>query len=174
MEKINADYGRRAWKILAKLLKMWKSWLAPLTIKAIYFVHLTSKVLFFCALFFSCPVDPYLNYKVSDSSFQRFSFDAFQMDDAEVMYLHCEVLVCASNEKNATRCAEGCAEDNPGGSRRKRRDETNQEKKGVTSLGPLKVLVLGLGPEGGRRNLLDNQNSSDLFWRILNPKPSFY
>lgn len=97
-----------------------------------------------------CPVDQYLNYKVSDSSYQRFSFDAFTMDGAEVMYLHCEVLVCASNEKNTTRCTEGCVEDNPGGSRRKRRDETSQERKEVTSLGPVKVLdlILGQGPEG--------------------------
>jgi len=95
-----------------------------------------------------CPVDPYLNYKVSDTGYQRFSFDAFQMDDAEVMYLHCEVLVCASNEKNTTRCAEGCAEGNPGGSRRRRRDETNQEKKEMTSVGPVKVLLDRLRVQG--------------------------
>jgi len=89
------------------------------------------------------------------------------MDDAEVMYLHCEVLVCASNEKNTTRCAEGCAKDSPGGRRRKRRDdqEANQERKEVTSVGPVKVLLEGLvqGPGVGKSNLLDNQNSSILF-----------
>ena len=84
------------------------------------------------------------------------------MDDAEVLYLHCEVLVCANNEeKNTTRCAEGCVQDNPGASRRKRRDETNQEKKEVTSLGPVKVLVEGR-PREGNSNLLDNQNRSTL------------
>ncbi|KAL9963037.1 hypothetical protein ACROYT_G032200 [Oculina patagonica] len=88
-----------------------------------------------------CPQDPYLNYKVSDSIYQRFSFDAFKMDGAEVMYLHCEVLVCARDDVNATRCAEGCVKDNSGGGRRRRRDETSQEQKGVTSLGPLKILL---------------------------------
>ena len=85
------------------------------------------------------------------------------MDDAEVMYLHCEVLVCASNEKNTTRCSEGCAEDNPGGSRRRRRDETNQEKKEVTSVGPVKVLLDRLqiqGPKEGKSNLLENHNNT--------------
>jgi len=75
------------------------------------------------------------------------------MDDAEVMYLHCEVLVCASSEKNATRCSEGCEQSNPGGRRRKRRDETNQERKEVTSVGPVKVLLERLvvqGPAGGK------------------------
>ena len=123
-----------------------------------YFIYLTSNVLVF-VLFFSCPVDQYLNYKVSDSGYQRFSFDAFTMDGAEVIYLHCEVLVCASNEKNTSRCAEGCVQDNPGGSRRKRRDDTSQERKEVTSVGPVKVLstILGQGPEGGERDLsIDN------------------
>ena len=164
MEKINADY-----KLNDALEKSWLNFskcgncgqfLQQSSRYSLFTSHLTCS---FLCLFFSCPVDPYLNYKVSDSSYQRFSFDAFKMDDAEVMYLHCEVLVCASNEKNASRCDEGCVEDNPGGSRRKRRDETNQEKKEVTSLGPVKVLVLGLGSEGGERNLLDNQNSSNLF-----------
>ena len=83
-----------------------------------------------------------------------------------MMYLHCEVLVCASNENNSTRCAEGCVEDNPGESRRRRRDETNQEKKEVTSLGPVKVLLdrlLVQRPDEGEINLLGNHNRSILF-----------
>lgn len=92
------------------------------------------------------------------------------------MYLHCEVLVCANNEENSTRCAEGCVQDNSGGSRRKRRDDTNQERKEVTSLGPLKILLdrlLVQGPNEGKSNLLDNYSSSILFWRILNPQSTF-
>lgn len=107
-------------------------------------------------------MDPFLNYKVSDAVYQRFSFDAFQMEDAEVMYLHCEVLVCAKNLVNSTRCAEGCVE-NSGGSRRKRRDETNQEQKGVTSLGPLKILLDRLevqGPDQGMYNVLHNKTKT--------------
>lgn len=83
-----------------------------------------------------------------------------------MMYLHCEVLVCKSNEKNVTRCAEGCVEDNPGGSRRRRRDETNQEKKEMTSVGPVKVLLdrlLVQGPNEGKSNLLENHNSTVWF-----------
>lgn len=83
-----------------------------------------------------------------------------------MMYLHCEVLVCANNEENSTRCAEGCVQDNSGGSRRKRRDDTNQERKEVTSLGPLKILLdrlLVQGPNEGKSNLLDNYSSSILF-----------
>ena len=149
---------------------MRKSLRSPFNNQTHVLTYLASDALFVLFFFFSCPVDQYLNYKVSDSSYQRFSFDAFKMDDAEVMYLHCEVLVCANNEKNTTRCAEGCVENNPGGSRRKRRDETNQERKEMTSLGPVKVLLdtlLVQGPDGGKSNLLNNQNSSLLFWRIL-------
>lgn len=105
-------------------------------------------------------MDPYrLNYKASDSIFQRFSFDAFKMEGAEVMYLHCEVRVCAKNDVNSTRCNEGCIKENPGGSRR-RRDETRREQKGVTSLGPLKILLDRLvvqGPREGKRNFLNNE-----------------
>lgn len=86
-----------------------------------------------------CPVDKYLNYKNSDSAYQRFSFSAFQIENAQVMYLHCEVYVCAK-DTNSSRCAEGCIQGS-GGSRR-RRDETNQsQQKGTTSLGPVKVLL---------------------------------
>ena len=74
------------------------------------------------------------------------------MDNAEVMYLHCEVYVCAK-DSNSSRCSEGCAK---GGSRR-RRDELNQaQQKGVTSLGPLKILLDRMfdqqGPDEGRRS----------------------
>lgn len=87
-----------------------------------------------------CPVTEYLNYKASDSVYQRFSFEAFKMDGSEVVYLHCEVLICAHNSGNKTRCAEGCTKDS--GSSRRRRDDTNRDqRKGVTSLGPLKILT---------------------------------
>lgn len=87
-----------------------------------------------------CPETNYLNYKASDSVYQRFSFEAFKMEESEVVYLHCEVLVCAHNSVNKTRCAEGCTKDS--GSSRRRRDETNRDqRKGVTSLGPLKILT---------------------------------
>ncbi|KAJ7361733.1 hypothetical protein OS493_014373 [Desmophyllum pertusum] len=88
-----------------------------------------------------CPVDPYLNYKAAEAGYQRFSFDAFKMEGADVMFLHCEVLVCAKDDvnRNSTRCSEGCVK-NSGGSRKRR--ETNQgQQKGVTSLGPLKILL---------------------------------
>ena len=106
----------------------------------------------FFGFIFSCPVDKYLNYKSADTPFQRFSFSAFQIKDAQVMYLHCEVYVCAK-DTNSSRCAEGCKQDS-GGSRR-RRDETgeNKQQKGVTSLGPVKVLldrILQLPPEQGK------------------------
>ena len=89
---------------------------------------------------FSCPVDKYLNYKSAETPFQRFSFSAFQIENAQVMYLHCEVYVCAK-DTNSSRCAEGC-KPNSGASRR-RRDETglNRQQKGVTTLGPVKVLL---------------------------------
>ena len=92
---------------------------------------------------FSCPIDKHLSYKNSDSMYQRFSFSAFQIENAQVMYLHCEVLVCAKNS-NSTRCAQGCLQ-NPGGNRRRRSDETNESlQKGVTSLGPVRVLSDGM------------------------------
>ncbi|XP_015757392.1 PREDICTED: ZP domain-containing protein-like isoform X2 [Acropora digitifera] len=87
-----------------------------------------------------CPVDKHLSYKTSDSMYQRFSFTAFQIENAQVMYLHCEVLVCSKNS-NSSRCAQGCLQ-NPGGSTRRKRDETNEFfKTGVTSLGPVRVLL---------------------------------
>lgn len=90
-----------------------------------------------------CPIDKHLSYKNSDSMYQRFSFSAFQIENAQVMYLHCEVLVCAKNS-NSTRCAQGCLQ-NPGGNRRRRSDETNESlQKGVTSLGPVRVLSDGM------------------------------
>lgn len=88
----------------------------------------------------SCPVDEHLSYKTSDSMYQRFSFTAFQIENAQVMYLHCEVHVCSKNS-NSSRCAQGCLQ-NPGGSTRRKRDETNEFfKTGMTSLGPVRVLL---------------------------------
>lgn len=87
-----------------------------------------------------CPKTEYLNYKVSDTVYQRFSFSAFKIEGSEVVYLHCEVLICAENSGNKTRCAEGCTKDL--GNSRRRRDASNQDqRKGVTSLGPLKILT---------------------------------
>ena len=107
-------------------------------------------VLFFVFIF-SCPVDPYLNYKSSDTPYQQFSFSAFQIQNAQVMYLHCEVYVC-SKGTNSSRCAEGCIQNSGGG--RRRRDENGQsQQKGVTSLGPVKVLldrILQLPPDQGK------------------------
>lgn len=90
--------------------------------------------------FLRCPKTEYLNYKVSDTVYQRFSFSAFKIEGSEVVYLHCEVLICAENSGNKTRCAEGCTKDL--GNSRRRRDASNQDqRKGVTSLGPLKILT---------------------------------
>lgn len=93
-----------------------------------------------------CPVDQYLNYKNSDFAFQRFSFQAFQIENAQVMYLHCDVYVCAK-DTNSSRCSEGCTQ-NSGGSRRRRDDtiQSEKERKGVTSLGPVKIVLDRLEP----------------------------
>lgn len=57
-----------------------------------------------------------------------------------MVYLHCEVLVCAHNSGNKMRCAKGCTKDS--GSSRRRWIEMNQDQcKGVTSLVPLKILT---------------------------------
>lgn len=102
-------------------------------------------------LIFSCSVAPYLNYKASDSIYQRFSFDAFKMEGSDVVFLHCEVLVCAKNSMNTTRCSEGCIQD----SSRRRRETNKDQRKGVTSLGPLKILLdrlLVQGQNDGKSN----------------------
>ena len=96
----------------------------------------------------SCPVDKHLSYKTSDSMYQRFSFSAFQIENAQVMYLHCDVYVCPKNS-NSSRCAQECSQ-NPGGSKRRKRDVTNEFfQKGVTSLGPVRVSLDRVEPPRG-------------------------
>lgn len=99
----------------------------------------------------SCPVDKHLSYKTSDSMYQRFSFAAFQIENASVMYLHCQVHVCPKNS-NSSRCAQGCLQ-SPGG--RQKRDVTDEFfKEGVTSLGPVRVLLDRIQNPGKEISLL--------------------
>lgn len=121
-----------------------------------------------------CPVDEHLSYKTSDSMYQRFSFTAFQIENAQVMYLHCEVHVCSKNS-NSSRCAQGCVQ-NPGGSTRRKRDETNEFfKKGVTSLGPVRVILdrVQVSPRevpqtgGSHSSLVILQNSAAIITFLL-------
>lgn len=87
-----------------------------------------------------CPVDEYLNYKNSDSPYQRFSFQSFKFNNTEVVYLHCEVYVCANNT-NSTRCSEGCTQE-PGNTRRRRDNWMASDRRGSTSLqGAVKILA---------------------------------
>lgn len=87
-----------------------------------------------------CPVDEYLNYKNSDSPYQRFSFQSFKFNNTEVVYLHCEVYVCANNT-NSTRCSESCTQE-PGNTRRRRDNWMASDRRGSTSLqGAVKILA---------------------------------
>ena len=66
------------------------------------------------------------------------------------MYLHCDVYVCAK-DTNSSRCSEGCTQ-NSGGSRRRRDDtiQSEKERKGVTSLGPVKIVLDRREPPDGK------------------------
>ncbi|CAH3194321.1 unnamed protein product, partial [Porites evermanni] len=84
-----------------------------------------------------CPVDEHLNYKNSDSPYQRFSFQSFKFNNTEVVYLHCEVYVCANN----TNCSEGCTQE-PGNIRRRRDKRSPSDHRRSTSLqGAVKILT---------------------------------